>query len=71
VNLRSEALSVLGNDAGHSLLVAMLDSESSDVGSIPTPAIYCTEVIRLDEDAVPKTAGELYSLVSSSLTASA
>ena len=41
------------------------------VGSIPTPAAQGTEVIRLDEEPVPKTGGGTWPLVSSSLTASA
>ena len=48
-------------------------SDRLDVGSTPTPAAYeqLTEVIRPDEEPVPKTGGGYEPLVSSSLTASA
>lgn len=71
MNQKPGAVSLFSESAGQLLLVAMLGSEPGGVGSIPTPAALLSEVIRPDEEAVLKTAGELHSLVSSSLTASA
>ena len=59
VNRVQRRVSLNWNDAGNSLLVAMLDSESSGAGSIPAPATKCTEVIRPDQEPVLKTGSGL------------